>query len=298
LYKSFAFFLAASLYAQQPLPEGKGKEILDNYCQECHGLDQVTGEGLSTVEWRKTIDRMVKKGASLKPEEIGTLTEYLAAYFGPQKTPQAATSEAATSKASSSKVAIDNDQVKALQVDAAAHVKTKLHEHTVNRVMIYLQAGRQTITYADGRQTVLEWKAGEAKWSPAAGMHVAEIISDQPVTIVELELKKPGNPSVSAAGPLDPVKVDPKHYRVEFENDQVRVLRVRIGPHESTPVHTHALNRVVTYISDQDMLVTTDGKPEQVRHKAGDVSWGTPATHREENVSDRPFEVIAVELKN
>ncbi len=30
----------------------------------------------------------------------------------------------------------------------------------------------------------------------------------------------------------DAVKVDPKHYTVEFENDQVRVLRIRYGPHE------------------------------------------------------------------
>jgi hypothetical protein len=25
----------------------------------------------------------------------------------------------------------------------------------------------------------------------------------------------------------DPVRVDPQHYTVEFENDQVRVLRIR-----------------------------------------------------------------------
>ena len=30
----------------------------------------------------------------------------------------------------------------------------------------------------------------------------------------------------------DPVHVDLRHYTVEFENDQVRVLRIRYGPHE------------------------------------------------------------------
>jgi polyisoprenoid-binding protein YceI len=30
----------------------------------------------------------------------------------------------------------------------------------------------------------------------------------------------------------DAVKVDPKHYKVEFENDKIRVLRVNYGPHE------------------------------------------------------------------
>ena len=31
-------------------------------------------------------------------------------------------------------------------------------------------------------------------------------------------------------GKADPVKVDPKHYKVEFENERVRVLRVSYGP--------------------------------------------------------------------
>jgi len=27
----------------------------------------------------------------------------------------------------------------------------------------------------------------------------------------------------------DPVRVDPKHYKVEFENERVRVLRIKYG---------------------------------------------------------------------
>lgn len=193
--------------------------------------------------------------------------------------------------------AIENDQVKVLKVTQEPHRKTRLHEHTVNRVMIYLQAGHQDFDY-QGKKVVLDWKAGEAKWSPASGMHIAEITSDKPVTIVELELKKPGAPGKGRASALDPVKVDPKHYKVEFENDQVRVLRVHIGGKETAPLHEHVLNRVVTYLTDQDFRVTTaDGAAEQVKHKAGDVSWGGPAKHKEENLSDRPFEVLVVEVK-
>ena len=40
---------------------------------------------------------------------------------------------------------------------------------------------------------------------------------------------------------MDPLKIDSKHYKLEFENDQVRVFRVHIGPHESTPMHEHQL---------------------------------------------------------
>ncbi len=37
----------------------------------------------------------------------------------------------------------------------------------------------------------------------------------------------------------DPVKVDAKHYKVEFENDQVRVLRITYGPGEKSVMHEH-----------------------------------------------------------
>jgi len=81
---------------------------------------------------------------------------------------------------------IDNDQVKVLTAPERPHQKTRLHEHTVNRVMIYLQPGHQTIHYQDGKDVKLDWKAGEVKWSPASGMHIAEITSEEPVTLVEV----------------------------------------------------------------------------------------------------------------
>nr|NIR51506.1 hypothetical protein [candidate division KSB1 bacterium]NIS26908.1 hypothetical protein [candidate division KSB1 bacterium]NIT73741.1 hypothetical protein [candidate division KSB1 bacterium]NIU27639.1 hypothetical protein [candidate division KSB1 bacterium]NIU94275.1 hypothetical protein [candidate division KSB1 bacterium] len=37
----------------------------------------------------------------------------------------------------------------------------------------------------------------------------------------------------------DATKVDPKHYKVEFENDQVRVLRISYGPGEKSVMHEH-----------------------------------------------------------
>jgi len=205
---------------------------------------------------------------------------------------------AAAFSAETVKTPIDNDQVKVLNVVVQPHEKTRLHQHKVNRVMVYLQAGRQDFDYQDGKKSVLKFKAGEMKWSPAGGMHIAEISSDAPANIIEVELKKPAAGASPSTSALDPVKVDPKHYKVELENDQVRVLRVKIGPHQSTPLHEHSLNRVLTYITDQNFRVTTDGKAETVRHKAGEVSWGTPTKHQEENLNDSPFEAVVVELKN
>jgi quercetin dioxygenase-like cupin family protein len=164
-------------------------------------------------------------------------------------------------------VPIDNDQVRVLKVVSQPHAKGQPHEHKINRVMIYLTPGRQEITPQGGKTAVLEFKAGDVKWSPASGMHVSEITSDQPVPVVELELKKPGGTTTKVNAALDPVKVDPGDYKVEFENSQVRVVRVKIGAHQKVPLHEHVLNRVVVYLTDQNGSMTTpDGKTETVQH--------------------------------
>jgi hypothetical protein len=192
----------------------------------------------------------------------------------------------------------ENDQVKVLRALEKAHVKGKFHEHKLNRVMIYLQSGKQRFEYQDGRQPkVFDFKEDEVKWSAPEGMHAGEVLSNDSFNIIEVEVKAPGTgkPIVSK---LDPVKIDPKHYSLEFENAQVRVLRVKIAGHGRTPLHEHAVNRVTVFLTDQDFRVTdTTGKVDMVKHKAGDAVWGTPVTHKEENMSGQPFEVIAIELK-
>jgi phage host-nuclease inhibitor protein Gam len=195
---------------------------------------------------------------------------------------------------------IDNDQVHVIFANEQPHVKTAMHDHKLNRVMVYLTAGEQDIITQDGKKTTLKLKAGEVRWSPATGMHTAEVVSAAPVRIVELEVKKPGDPAKSAnSTPLDPVKVSPKNYKVEFENDQVRVMRVKYAAHQALPQHEHMLNRAVVYLTDQHSKLTLpDGKTEDSQHQAGQVSWGGPAKHQEENLLDKPIELIVVEFKS
>jgi hypothetical protein len=155
--------------------------------------------------------------------------------------------------------------------------------HATNRVLIYLDDG--VMTRKEGEHsTRIEFRRGDVRWRPASGAYVSENISDHPVRILEIDLKGP------PAGPapvskLDPVKVDSKHYKVEFENEYVRVLRIHYGPREKGPTHEHILNRVVFYVNDQ-----TAGK-------ADDVRVAGAATHAEENASDQAADRIAVELK-
>jgi quercetin dioxygenase-like cupin family protein len=123
------------------------------------------------------------------------------------------------------------------------------------------------------------------------------MMSAAPVEVIELELKKPGA-GKTVSKTLDPLKVDPKHYKLEMENDQVRVTRVRFGVNEGAPMHEHVLSRVVVYLTDARTKVTAaDGTVTESSYKAGDVVYGGAAKHSEVNVSGHPIEIVVTELK-
>ncbi len=104
--------------------------------------------------------------------------------------------------------------------------------------------------------------------------------------------------AASPAMAQDPVQVDPKHNKVEVENDQVRVLRFHLGPKESSPMHTHPAN-VVVAMTDRHLKVTlADGKTEERTGKAGSAAYRAAEKHAIENLSDKDYESIVVELKS
>jgi hypothetical protein len=155
--------------------------------------------------------------------------------------------------------------------------------HSTNRVLVYLDAGTMTRQDADGTQTIA-FRRGDVRWRPASSAYVAENTSDHPIRILEIDLK---GLSAAPAAPskLDPTVVDERHYKIEFENDQVRVLRVHYEAHDEGARHEHMLNRVVVYLNDQPGA------------KADDVRMSGPAIHTEQNASDQPADRIAIELK-
>jgi hypothetical protein len=155
--------------------------------------------------------------------------------------------------------------------------------HATHRVLIYMDDGAMTMKEETGA-SANTFKRGDVRWRAASGPYTAENTTDRPIRILEIDLKgKPAGPL--PVTPLDPVAVDPQHYSVVFENEFVRVLRVRFGPGEKGARHEHILNRVVFYVNDQPNA------------KADDVRMSGAATHSEANESTQPAERIAVEIK-
>ena len=64
-------------------------------------------------------------------------------------------------------------------------------------------------------------------------------------------------------------------------------------------MHEHALNHVVVYLTEQNVRETSPGgKAESARRKAGEIAWSGPSKQKVENLSDKPLEMVVVELRN
>lgn len=96
----------------------------------------------------------------------------------------------------------------------------------------------------------------------------------------------------------DPVKLDPKHYKIETETDRFRVVRISYGGKEKSPMHQH-LPGVAVMLTDADFKFTyPDGRTDEFHKKAGEfLSSEEPWEHQPENLTNKPFEAIFIELK-
>jgi quercetin dioxygenase-like cupin family protein len=127
---------------------------------------------------------------------------------------------------------------------------------------------------------------------PAAGGRHAAFLA-----IGYLALGSAGLVAGGTAHAQDPVKVDAKHYKVEFENDTVRVLRITYPAHEKSVMHHHP-NAVAVFLTDgKSQFTLPDGKTQDAPVTAGTVQWTDAGEHLPANVGDKPFELVLVELK-
>ena len=96
----------------------------------------------------------------------------------------------------------------------------------------------------------------------------------------------------------DPTKVEPKHYKLDFENDRVQVVSVHYGPHEQSVLHEHPGGVVVALTEAHLRFTDESGKTREVFSKRGDVHWYPPFKHKVENLGDTPYDAVYVGVKN
>jgi hypothetical protein len=112
-------------------------------------------------------------------------------------------------------------------------------------------------------------------------------------------------PTAAADKAVDPVTAFPDAYKLEFENDYVKVVRVHYDVGEKLPEHIHPAGMTAyVYLNDNDgVLFDHFGSPERayrrppVRTGGARFQTSTEEHHTLENISPTPSDFIRVWYK-
>jgi mannose-6-phosphate isomerase-like protein (cupin superfamily) len=104
---------------------------------------------------------------------------------------------------------------------------------------------------------------------------------------------------------LDALIAAPKHHRLLFENEAVRVLDTRVAPGETVPLHMHRWPSSLYIMSwsdfvrrEGDGVVVVDSRTG-IYLPEGSAHWSPPlAPHTLENVGTSELRAISVEVKD
>ena len=96
---------------------------------------------------------------------------------------------------------------------------------------------------------------------------------------------------------IDPTESDPNHYRLLWENEDVRVLDYSDDPGARTTAHDHP-NSVMITLTGFDRRLSADDAERNVRLESGLAVWLPAQRHSGENIGTTPTHTILVELKH
>jgi quercetin dioxygenase-like cupin family protein len=103
--------------------------------------------------------------------------------------------------------------------------------------------------------------------------------------------------ALNAALAQDPTKVEPKHYKLAFENESVQVVDVHYGPHEKSGMHDHPGGVVVVLTGGHLKFTDQNGKTHEVYAKPGESRWFPAFKHKVENLGDTAYNAVYVGIK-
>ena len=95
----------------------------------------------------------------------------------------------------------------------------------------------------------------------------------------------------------DPVKVDPAHYKVLFENAGVRVLKISYPAGGKSTMHKHPESLVIPLATSKVSFERPDGKTEERELPAESGMFAPADTHRPSNVGTATMEAVLIEFK-
>jgi quercetin dioxygenase-like cupin family protein len=206
---------------------------------------------------------------------------------------QAAPPDAVAADPARYSVLYENDVALMIRVKFPAGARSVMHSHPAGCSIFYKDA-TLTVTSPAGEVRTHDYRQGDVSCGDAHS-HLPEN-AGKDTEFVQLHLKnrktfdhrQTGRSLVYPARlkAPDPIDADPTHYFVQFENDVVRLARIKVPGGVKTPMHAH-LAYCIVEIRDMETGV-----------KAGDSSCGDAMAHESLNNAKSVNEAITIEFKN
>ncbi|MCU1339492.1 MAG: hypothetical protein JWO19_5073 [Bryobacterales bacterium] len=95
----------------------------------------------------------------------------------------------------------------------------------------------------------------------------------------------------------DALAADPRHYKLELENDSMRVLRLTLKADEVVPVHDDRDALFVCIKECHIRLTRPGGRSQDIHLQAGESRWIYGDTRSEKNLGTQPLEMLVIEPK-
>jgi hypothetical protein len=95
----------------------------------------------------------------------------------------------------------------------------------------------------------------------------------------------------------DPVQLDPIHYRLDFENQNVRAIRLTLKAGEAVPMHDDVDALAVCILECHVCFKSFNGGTQDVRMETGETHWFYGDTRSVCNMGKQPMEMLFIEVK-
>ncbi len=181
-------------------------------------------------------------------------------------------------------LAVENEYLRAFQVEVAPKADTLLHRHRHDYLFVTLGDSHVVNEVVDKPPVELTLADGETRFTLGNFAHVAKNLSGHSFRNVTIELLQ--DDKMRTAPSPWPVESGDKefpggHVKILFVRDGARVSRVDLDPGATVPSHRHDGPHLLVAVSDLDLRSDVDGKgPMPGKFKSGDVKW-LPSIKRE-----------------
>jgi quercetin dioxygenase-like cupin family protein len=198
-------------------------------------------------------------------------------------------------------LALENEYIRAFQVEIAPHAATLMHRHRHDYV--YVMIGDAHVSNeVEGKPPVdVKFSDGDTRFAPGNFAHVARNLSDRPFRNVTIELMQ--DDKLRQAPSHWPEEAGEKAFpggrsKILFVKDGVRVSEVNLDPGAVVPSHHHDGPHLLIAVTDLDLRSDVEGMgPMPGKFTSGDIKWLPGGyTHTVTNVGKSPARLVTVEF--